>query len=72
MDRSSFESMFDEVPIELTVTERNTWLNNLSGVAVGSDAFFPFRDNVDRARLVSSFYRKYILTQKLLSCRPKI
>lgn len=56
MDRSSFESMFDEVPIELTVTERNTWLNNLSGVAVGSDAFFPFRDNVDRARLSGVSY----------------
>ncbi|XP_057668488.1 bifunctional purine biosynthesis protein ATIC [Diorhabda carinulata] len=50
MDRATFEAMYDEVPIELTPTERHTWLSNLTGVVVASDAFFPFRDNVDRAR----------------------
>ena len=27
----------------------NIWLDGLSGVALGSDAFFPFGDNIDRA-----------------------
>ncbi|CAH1958925.1 unnamed protein product [Acanthoscelides obtectus] len=56
MDRSFFESMFDEVPIEFTETEVSTWLSKLSGVALGSDAFFPFRDNVERARLSGVSY----------------
>jgi phosphoribosylaminoimidazolecarboxamide formyltransferase / IMP cyclohydrolase len=49
-----FESMFDEVPSPLTQDEKEDWIKNLSGVALGSDAFFPFRDNVDRAKLVRS------------------
>lgn len=57
MDREFFEAMYDEVPIEFTETERKTWLSQLSGVALGSDAFFPFRDNIDRARLVIILWR---------------
>lgn len=53
MPVSQFESMFDEVPAQLTQEEKENWIKNLSGVALGSDAFFPFRDNVDRAKLVS-------------------
>lgn len=53
MDRAIFESMYEEVPKELEKEERRTWLDKLSGVALGSDAFFPFRDNIDRANLVS-------------------
>ena len=33
----------------LTEPERRDWLSNLSGVALASDAFFPFRDSLDRA-----------------------
>lgn len=53
MDRKIFNAMFEEVPTEFTESERRQWLDKSSGVALGSDAFFPFRDNVDRARLVS-------------------
>lgn len=53
MDRKVFEAMYDEVPTELTPSEKRTWLDQLKGVALGSDAFFPFRDNIDRARLVN-------------------
>lgn len=53
LDRSVWEAVYEEVPIELTETEKRQWLDKLSNVALGSDAFFPFRDNVDRARLVS-------------------
>lgn len=52
MDRNIFNAMYEEVPVEFTKSERSEWLNTLKGVALGSDAFFPFRDNVDRARLV--------------------
>lgn len=55
MDREVFNAMYEEVPVEFTQSEKREWLNNLCGVALGSDAFFPFRDNVDRARLVCLF-----------------
>lgn len=37
------------IPNRLTKEEKVKWLSNLSGVSLGSDAFFPFRDNIDRA-----------------------
>lgn len=52
MDRETWKVMYEEVPQELSDAERKEWLQKLNGVALGSDAFFPFRDNVDRARLV--------------------
>lgn len=52
MDQKIFNDMYEEVPTAFTESERREWLNKLSGVSLGSDAFFPFRDNVDRARLV--------------------
>lgn len=53
MDLEIWKAMYEEVPEFLTENERREWLTKLSGVALGSDAFFPFRDNIDRARLVS-------------------
>ena len=44
-----WRSRFVEVPEPLTSGERRAWLDNLKGVALSSDAFFPFRDNIDRA-----------------------
>lgn len=41
---------FAEVPQRLTAAEKAEWLAGLTGVSLGSDAFFPFRDNIDRAR----------------------
>lgn len=63
MDREIFNAMYEEVPVEFTESEKRMWLNNLKGVAVGSDAFFPFRDNVDRARLVCLFL--YMMMQRV-------
>jgi phosphoribosylaminoimidazolecarboxamide formyltransferase/IMP cyclohydrolase len=37
------------IPERLTKEEKAAWLSNLTNVALGSDAFFPFRDNIDRA-----------------------
>lgn len=42
--------MFEEVPGPLTEAERKEFLGQLEGVACSSDAFFPFPDNVHRAR----------------------
>ena len=41
--------LFDEEPVRLTRQEKKEWISGLTGVSVGSDAFFPFRDNIDRA-----------------------
>jgi len=39
-----------ENPVEpLTQDEKRRWLSNLKGVSLSSDAFFPFRDNIDQA-----------------------
>ncbi len=40
---------FATPPARLTAAEQRAWLDQQSGVALSSDAFFPFRDNVDRA-----------------------
>jgi len=48
-EREQFEAVFEEVPAAFTDEERNDWLNKQTDVAVSSDAFFPFIDNVYRA-----------------------
>lgn len=48
VERPSWEALFDKVPAPLTEEERRDWLNQLQNVAASSDAFFPFRDNIDR------------------------
>lgn len=53
MPKEQFDAMFDKVPEPLTEIEKREWIKKLTGVSLGSDAFFPFRDNVDRAHLVS-------------------
>ena len=45
----AWKSLFVEVPKPLTGGEERQWLDSLKGVALSSDAFFPFRDNIDRA-----------------------
>ena len=44
-----WQTLFTEKPEELTKEEKKAWLAQMSGVALGSDAFFPFPDNIDRA-----------------------
>ena len=45
----TWEQFFTEKPEDLTREEKAEWLKTLSGVALGSDAFFPFGDNIERA-----------------------
>lgn len=40
---------YRKAPGRLEADERRAWLDGLKGVALSSDAFFPFRDNIDRA-----------------------
>ena len=45
----NWQQMFTEQPAPLTREEKKEWLGRMSGVALGSDAFFPFGDNIERA-----------------------
>ena len=45
-----WQNTFKVKPKGLTAEEKNAWIATQSGVTVGSDAFFPFGDNVERAR----------------------
>ena len=45
-----WQQIFAVKPEPLTLEEKKEWIAKLSGVTVGSDAFFPFGDNVERAR----------------------
>ncbi len=45
-----WQNTFTEKPPVLTTEEKKEWISRLDGVSVGSDAFFPFGDNVERAR----------------------
>ncbi|MCA9926085.1 MAG: phosphoribosylaminoimidazolecarboxamide formyltransferase, partial [Anaerolineales bacterium] len=55
-ERPSWEALFTEIPAPLTTAEKREWLSQLTQVAVSSDAFFPFRDNIDRAKRSGAKY----------------
>lgn len=46
----SWQEAFTEKPEVLTTEEKKAWLAQVSGVSLASDAFFPFGDNIERAR----------------------
>jgi AICAR transformylase/IMP cyclohydrolase PurH len=46
----NWEALFEEKPPVLTEDERKAWIAQLQDVALGSDAFFPFGDNIERAK----------------------
>lgn len=48
-ETANWGDILEEVPERLSTEEKLKWLSGLTGVALGSDAFFPFRDNIDRA-----------------------
>ena len=49
-EKAQWESLFEQVPAALSAEERTGHALLLNGVACSSDAFFPFPDNVHRAR----------------------
>lgn len=46
----AWQSIFKEKPSVFTKEEQKKWLSENTGVCLGSDAFFPFGDNIERAR----------------------
>ena len=44
-----WQRYFTEQPTPLTKAEKRAWLDQQGGVSLGSDAFFPFGDNIERA-----------------------
>ena len=46
----AWENIFTEGPEVFTAAQKRAWLDQNTGVALGSDAFFPFGDNIERAR----------------------
>ena len=47
----TWENLFTRRPEPFTAAEKKSWLENLRGVSLASDAFFPFGDNIERAHL---------------------
>ncbi|MEF9970271.1 MAG: phosphoribosylaminoimidazolecarboxamide formyltransferase [Ruthenibacterium sp.] len=45
-----WQQTFTQQPAPLTAAEKKEWLAAVTGVCLGSDAFFPFGDNIERAR----------------------
>lgn len=48
-ERTQWEKNFESPPEPLTAEEKAEFLGKLAGVAISSDAFFPFRDSIDHA-----------------------
>ena len=46
----NWEHLFTKKPDVFTAEEKRAWLDGMKGVSLGSDAFFPFGDNIERAR----------------------
>jgi phosphoribosylaminoimidazolecarboxamide formyltransferase/IMP cyclohydrolase len=49
LEKRAWKQAFARPPNALTSKERRAWLDRLDGVSLSSDAFFPFRDSIDRA-----------------------
>lgn len=45
----AWQKIFKVKPEVFTAEKKRAWLDQMSGVALGSDAFFPFGDNIERA-----------------------
>ena len=48
-EQAEFAQVIDEQPEPLAENERASWVADLDGVALASDGFIPFRDNIDHA-----------------------
>jgi phosphoribosylaminoimidazolecarboxamide formyltransferase/IMP cyclohydrolase len=48
-EETQWKTFLKTIPPQFSVKERIGWLSKIRGVSLASDAFFPFRDNIDRA-----------------------
>ena len=51
-----WQTLFTERPDAMTPGERLSWTGGAAGLSLGSDAFFPFGDNIERARKSGVIY----------------
>lgn len=49
LSEGAWQKIFKDKPAEFTKEEKCVWLDTMKGVTLGSDAFFPFGDNIERA-----------------------
>lgn len=49
LSEGAWQNIFTEKPAVFTAEEKRAWLDKNTDVALGSDAFFPFGDNIERA-----------------------
>ena len=49
LEEGAGKKIFKEKPPVFTREEKRAWLDGMKGVTIGSDAFFPFGDNIERA-----------------------
>ncbi len=49
LEDGAWQRLFSRRPEVFTEEEKRAWLDQLTGVSLGSDAFFPFSDNIERA-----------------------
>ncbi len=49
LEDGNWEHLFKVKPMIFSKEEKRVWLDGMQGVALGSDAFFPFGDNIERA-----------------------
>ncbi len=57
-EKANWGDIFSYIPRQLTADEKHEWLSKMDSVTLGSDAFFPFRDSIDRAAVSGV---KYVL-----------
>jgi phosphoribosylaminoimidazolecarboxamide formyltransferase/IMP cyclohydrolase len=48
-EKEAWADIFTEIPRQLSSDEKRSWLAGMTGVTLGSDAFFPFSDSIHRA-----------------------
>jgi phosphoribosylaminoimidazolecarboxamide formyltransferase/IMP cyclohydrolase len=48
-EKANWGDIFAHAPRQLTLEEKGEWLSKMHSISLGSDAFFPFRDSIDRA-----------------------
>ena len=48
-EHEEWRTLFTETPEPISTESRREWLGKIRGVSLASDAFFPFRDNLDHA-----------------------
>lgn len=56
LSEGAWEAIFKEKPNVFTKEEKRVWLDKMTGVTLGSDAFFPFGDNIERAHKSGVLY----------------